>query len=445
MSSLLNIANSGLNAAQIALNVVGQNIANVNTVGYSRQEAQFRSLVGFGSLDNGQGVEVSGVRRISDDYLVSQQWRAKSSQGYAESFHQYINVTEQLLGSESMSISLGYDSFFASLSSALDSPETPAQREQIVSSANALTNRFRQLSANLATQERQINEQLNSSTTQVNSYLKQVAALNTQIRELAAKGGNTSQLEDSRDQVVRELSSHIEVRVNRQQNGDFDLSLPHGEPLVLSSSTASLEIVGNNITMQFGQQAFKLTSLGEGSIGGLMSYRSNVLNSTKGGLDTIAKKLADEFNAKQLSGLDLAGAGGVAMFTYDQLDIAGTISVASGFTGSKLAFAQLNANGTAPGPGDNRNLQAILTIKDSQYDAYSALVGKLAVQSGQAKADVTSATQLEQQISDKVSSVSGVNSDEEGIKLMAFTRAYQANAKVISTADQLFDSLLGMF
>jgi flagellar hook-associated protein 1 FlgK len=90
-------------------------------------------------------------------------------------------------------------------------------------------------------------------------------------------------------------------------------------------------------------------------------------------------------------------------------------------------------------------LQAILTIKDSQYDAYSALVGKLAVQSGQAKADVTSATQLEQQISDKVSSVSGVNSDEEGIKLMAFTRAYQANAKVISTADQLFDSLLGMF
>ncbi|MGL5201665.1 MAG: flagellar basal body protein, partial [Aeromonas veronii] len=94
--SLLNIGFSGLNAAQIALNVTAQNIANVNTIGYSRQEAMTGSLSGFGRLDNGQGVEVTGVRRITDDYLVSQHWRSRSATGASYSFHQYINTTEQL-------------------------------------------------------------------------------------------------------------------------------------------------------------------------------------------------------------------------------------------------------------------------------------------------------------------------------------------------------------
>ncbi|MDF2274361.1 lateral flagellar hook-associated protein LfgK, partial [Aeromonas caviae] len=169
--SLLSIGFSGLNASQIALNISAQNIANVNTIGYSRQEAMMGSLSGFGRMDNGMGVEVTGVRRITDDYLVSQHWRSRSATGSSYAFHQYINTTEQLLGSESMNITKGLDSFFASLSAALDSPETPAQRSQIVSSAGALANRFGQLNESLLTQEKQIDDQLGSTITQVNSYL----------------------------------------------------------------------------------------------------------------------------------------------------------------------------------------------------------------------------------------------------------------------------------
>lgn len=438
--SLLNIGFSGLNAAQIAMNVVGQNIANVHTPGYSRQEATMGSVAGFGRLDNGQGVMVTGVRRISDDYLVSQHWRSGSSVGRAYSFHQYINTTEQLFGSESMSISIGLDSFFASLSGALDSPETGAQREQIVSSGNALANRFRQLSSSLATQEREISEQLGSSVEQVNSYLEQVGKLNRQISELAAKGGNTSALEDSRDLVVRQLSGLVEVRVTRQENGDYDLSLPGGEPLVLGQSSSTLTLKGDVLSLSFGTQTFDVPSLGEGSIGGVLDYRREVLRPAKAELNQIASKLADEFNVKQQGGVDLAGNPGKPMFTYDPADPAATLKIADGFAGSDLAFAKAGG-----GPGDNRNLQEMLTIKDGQYDAYASLVGRLAVQSGQAKSEMESSVKLDKQIGDKVSSVSGVNQDEEGMKLMAFTKAYQANAKVISTADQLFDSLLSMF
>lgn len=438
--SMLNIGFSGLNAAQIALNVTAQNIANVNTIGYSRQEAMMGSLSGFGRLDNGMGVEVTGVRRITDDYLVSQHWRSRSSTGASYSFHQYINTTEQLLGSESMNIAKGLDSFFASLSAALDSPETPAQRSQIVSSAGALANRFGQLNESMLTQEKQIDDQLNSTVFQVNSYLKQVAELNTQISEQASKGVNTSVLEDSREQIVRELSTFMEVRVNRQSDGSFSLSLPQGQPLVLAGSSSTLSLAGDSLSLSFGPQSFDVPKLHGGSLAGVLEYRTTVLRPLRDELNQIAKKLADDFNAKQSGGVDLHGNPGESLFTYDPLNPSGTLKIADGFTGDDLAFAKAGG-----GSGDNRNLQELLTIKDSQYDAYSALLGRMAVQSGQAKATMEADANMEKQLATKLSSVSGVNTDEEGVKIMAYTKAYQANAKVISTSDQLFNSILNMF
>ena len=438
--SLLNIGASGLNAAQIALNLTAQNIANVNTIGYSRQEAMMGSLSGFGRLDNGMGVEVTGVRRITDDYLVSQHWRSRSSTGASYSFHQYINTTEQLLGSESMNIAKGLDSFFASLSAALDSPETPAQRSQIVSSAGALANRFSQLNESMLTQEKQIDDQLNSTVSQVNSYLKQVAELNTQISEQASKGVNTSVLEDSREQIVRELSTFMEVRVNRQSDGSFSLSLPQGQPLVLAGSSSTLSLAGDSLSLSFGPQSFDVPKLHGGSLAGVIEYRTTVLRPLRDELNQIAKKLADDFNAKQSGGVDLHGNPGKSLFTYDPLNPSGTLKIADGFTGDDLAFAKAGG-----GSGDNRNLQELLTIKDSQYDAYSALLGRMAVQSGQAKATMEADANMEKQLATKLSSVSGVNTDEEGVKIMAYTKAYQANAKVISTSDQLFNSILNMF
>ncbi|MCR3971097.1 lateral flagellar hook-associated protein LfgK [Aeromonas veronii] len=444
--SLLNIGASGLNAAQIALNLTAQNIANVNTIGYSRQEAMMGSLSGFGRLDNGAGVEVTGVRRVTDDYLVAQHWRSRAATGSSYAFHQYINTTEQLLGSESMNIAKGLDSFFASLSAALDSPETPAQRSQIVSSAGALANRFTQLDESMVTQEKQIDDQLNSTVSQVNSYLKQLAELNMQIGDQTAKAVNTAALEDSREQVVRELSTYMEVRVNRQSDGAFAISLPQGQPLVLGSSSSTLALAGDKLSLAFGGQTFEVPKLHGGSLAGVMDYRTTVLRPTREALNQIASKLADEFNAKQSGGVDLNGNGEAGkptskkMFTYDKLNPAGTLRVAVDFTGDDLAFAKAGG-----GKGDNRNLQDLLTIKNGQYDAYSALLGKMAVQSGQAKASMQADANMEKQMAAKLSSVSGVNTDEEGVKVMAYTKAYQANAKVISTSEQLFNSILNMF
>ena len=128
------------------------------------------------------------------------------------------------------------------------------------------------------------------------------------------------------------------------------------------------------------------------------------------------------------------------MFTYDASSPALSLQVVSGFKPDDLAFGSATT-----GKGDNTNLQAMLALKDNHYDAYSNLLGDLAVKSGQAKLDKTASAQLVTEVQNKVNSVSGVNLDEEGVSIMQYSKAYQANAKVITTANTLFDTVLGMF
>jgi flagellar hook-associated protein 1 FlgK len=232
----------------------------------------------------------------------------------------------------------------------------------------------------------------------------------------------------------------MEVRVNRQSDGTFAVSLPQGQPLVLGGSSSTLTVAGDKLSLDFGGQTFDVPKLHGGTLAGVMDYRSTVLRPLRDDLNQIAKKLADEFNTKQGAGFDLNGNAGKPLFTYDPLNPCGSLRVAAGFTGDDLAFAQAGG-----GKGDNRNLQDMMTIKNGQYDAYSALLGKIAVQSGQSKATMQADANMEKDVAAKLSSISGVNSDEEGVKIMAYTQAYQANAKVISTSEQLFSSIINMF
>ena len=451
--SMLNIGYSGLNAAQMALNVASNNIANANTAGYSRQEVLMGSRLGNGSLDNGNGVQVSSVRRIADNYLIAQLWRSGSASGFQSSFNQYINTTEQVLGSSALNISTGVDNFFAALSAASESPESSAPRQQIVSAATALAGRYNQLAVNLDNQERQLADQLTTSVEQLNSTTTQVAKLNQQITELSARGGNVSQLEDQRDQSLRDLAKLVDIQVNRMDDGTVSVSLSQGQPLVLANSSASLVLKGDDLSLQFGTQSFPIEQKLQGSLGGLLGYRQDVLRPTRNELNSMATLLADELNKQQAQGFDINSPAGQGkpLFTYDTADPARTLGVATGFGANDLAFtaSKLDAvTGTLVadgGSGDNRNLQAMLALKDHHYDAYAGLLGSLAVQSSQSAAELTANKQLEAQVKSQVDSVSGVNQDEEGVSIMQYTKAYQANAKVISTANELFDSLLSMF
>ena len=443
MSLLVN-GLSGLLAAQHALNVSSQNTANVNTPGYSRQEALLASRQGnsFGRLDAGSGVSVVSLRRVADSYLTAGVWRTTSQAGFDGQYKQLIGYVEQVFGSDQLGITAGLDSFYAALNAAADAPQSTAPRQQILASAQALANRFNQLSANLDLQTRQIDEQSDALLAESNTRLAEVAKLNRSIVETLSKGGNVAALEDQRDQAVEALSKLMQLQVNRQRDGSLSLSMANGQALVLGGSAAALSRTGNAFNVSIANQTLPLAGNPGGSLGALMAYRSDELVPLRGQLNDLAQDIADNINTQLAAGLDIQdpAQAGAPLFSYDPLNPAGSIRLDAGITYDKLAFA--SAGG---GLGDNRNLLALLEQKDAFYSDYVGIVGSLAVRSGQVGAEAKASAQLQEDAMAQRDSVSGVNLDEEGMQLMRYMQAYQANAKVVGAADQLFDTLLSMF
>jgi flagellar hook-associated protein 1 FlgK len=154
---------------------------------------------------------VSSVRRIADK-LPDRPAGAAVRQWFSEQLQSVHQYTEQVLGSSALNISTGVDKLLAALSAASESPESSAPRQQIVSAATALAGRYNQLAVSLDNQERQLADQLATSVEQLNSTTTQVAKLNQQITELSARGGNVSQLEDQRDQSLRDLAKLVDIQ-----------------------------------------------------------------------------------------------------------------------------------------------------------------------------------------------------------------------------------------
>jgi len=442
--SILNIGLSGLTASQIALSVTAQNTANVNVDGYSRQEAQLASRYSnsFGPLDAGMGVGVTGLRRVADDYLTAQLWRVTSQQSYHEGFNQYIGQAEQLVSSDSLNISLGMDAFFASLDAASEQPQSIAPRQQVVSSAGALARRFNQLASSLQLQGTQLTGQIDASLSQINTYTRQIADLNAKIADLTARSGNTSQLEDQRDNAIKNLSKLTEVQVSRQADSTVTVSLGQGQPLVLGSVAAKMSRIDSDLSVDLAGQKFPISGNVGGTLGGLLDYRDDVLKPAQQTLDQIATQLADDFNTQLAAGTDINDPRGTGkpLFTYDPSNPAGSLAITAGYQPEDLAFGS-----AAAGVGDNSNLLALLAQKDGNYDAYTSLVGSLAIRSAQAQSELDASAQLVTEVQAKRDGVSGVNLEEENANMLKYLQSYQANAKVISTADQLFTTLLQMF
>lgn len=437
--AMINNGLSGLLASQTALNTMSQNVANVNVPGYSRQEVQLTARqTGFGVM-GGSGVQVTGLRRVADDFLTGQLWRAESEAGRHGQVSDYLGQLETLLGSKDSSLLPGLNQFFAALHSAAETPQSIAPRQQIIAASEALSQRFNHLGNQIDAQERRVLDQLDASNSQANSLLEQVATLNEKIKAIGAQGGSVGILEDKRDETLRELSQLVEVRSTRQQDGTLNVTLPQGQPLVLGNQAGVIQRDDTELSVQFGTQNFSLDGEIGGSLGGLLLHREQQLLPARAELNAIAEQLAEKVNAQLGTGFDLNNTAGKPLFSFTPGDAAGSLRVSADFTAEDLALS-----GQTDAPGNNDNLQALLGLQDDSYEAFRGLVGKLAISSAQWQADADASTNILSQAQARRDSVSGVNLDEEAMNMMNYVQNYQANAKVIGTADQLFNTLLNM-
>ncbi|MDL2356927.1 MAG: flagellar hook-associated protein FlgK [Pseudomonadota bacterium] len=325
--NLLNIGKTGLYAAQAGLSTTGHNIANANTVGFSRQTVIQSSLPAqnMGNGFSGSGTEVADIQRFSDQFLNSQVRVAQSSASALSTYGAQIGQIDNLLADTTSGLSPTLQDFFKSVQDLTANAGSTASRQSFLSSAESLAARFQGINGRLDEIRSGVNSQISSNVDLVNSYATQIAKLNDQIGVLATSTGHApNDLLDARDQLVLELNKHVKATAVPGANSTVTVSIGSGQPLVVGSRAFQLATtstpgdpsrLGVGYVTPGGVTPMADATLSGGELGGLLDFRTGTLDPAQNSLGRIAMGMAASYNAQNRLGVDSAGNPGGDLFT----------------------------------------------------------------------------------------------------------------------------------
>lgn len=540
MASIFDVGTSALSSLQRAISTTGNNIANVNTEGYSRQQVEFssRNPEYNGGFALGTGVEVSSIRRAYDQFLTADVQARTSSSGYYSLYADTSSQIDNLLADPATSISSAMDQFFASMEAVANSPTSQPERQVMLSEAQTLTSRFNYVDARLSELAEDMNQRMGVFVEDVNRQLQDVAALNEQIKRLErSSGGSPNELLDERDRVIESLSKILRVDARTQDDGSINLFTVGGHRLVSQSGAESLRIAQGALADGPAQIFVSAAGLAEseltdrnlgGELGAAIDVSNNMIDRARRDIGLLAVGLADTFNKQhregdtpnQTAGQDFftsllplttpatlnSGTTGVSAVIDDVTQLTGasyrvdytdsevtltnletdetqeingtnitvegltfTVSTVSNLTdgdsfrieptaraASSMAVmltdpSEITAAANGGAAGDNRNMLALINLRDannlrngsqSLYGVYTSAVSKVAVDTRSARANSEAELSLLNSVTDQRASITGVNLEEEAASLIRYQQAYQAAAQIITTANDVFDTLL---
>ena len=311
--SSFDIGLTGLNAAQKALDVIGNNVANTATEGYHRQTVSLTPA--YLRLNNGVlmggGVVVQGITRAIDIFLETEILRQQSSLSQVSQESTTLSSIEaafgELMGNTGLNAAI--DQFFNSLNDLSAHPDQDIYQNDVLASADAMTGQFRTLGDFLSNLETQIKLQAENVVEQVNTLAGQIANLNDNIQRIEMSGGQTGNLLDQRDQLIKQVSELAGVQTQQRDYGVVDVDIG-GVPIVMGSNTMQLE-VGLNENGLLGitpAGAFTYqTTIDGGQLGGLLSLHNTSVSSIQSDLDTLAKAIIQQVNQYHVQGVGSDG------------------------------------------------------------------------------------------------------------------------------------------
>ncbi|WP_145540722.1 flagellar hook-associated protein FlgK [Yersinia alsatica] len=451
--NFIKTAFSGAQAAQAHLAGVAMNTANTLTPGYSRQKSLQSAIGSTNNLSAGKGVQLEGFQRISDDYLVRQEWSAMSDKSYYEAKSHYFDGIEKTIASDETSLSAGLDEFYNSLSSLSSAPDSMPPRVQFINDANSLAMRFNNINRAIENQKVMINNQREGIVNEVNTLLSGIAKDNHQIEKLIYSGGNVNEILDSRDQKIRELSQQLDINVIKTDRGYLNVSLKDGSPLVdgMGASILEVKMSGNRfdgLQLKYANSTFDTSSSCGSQLGGINDYQAGALQEIQDSTNNIAEQLAIAFNTQLQAGSDLTGTPGVNLFVFDRSNPTGVLKITS-IRPEQLALATIGQPA-----GDNGNVTELLKSRHSGIsalgsnsinDSSNMMVSNTAVKNRTNRINLNDKSANLAFSTQQRESVSGVDMNEEGKDLIGYQNLYQANVRVMNVGNKLFTDLLALF
>ena len=506
----LSISSRGLSVSSAALLVTNNNISNVNTAGYSRQEVK-QTAVTPAAIYNGKyiigaGAAVESVTRVRSFRLDQKYWQNNSSLGELQAKADRLAEIEAAFGEteDAAAFTTAINNFSSALEDLSTDPGSSSARVALQQAGAALCEYFNTTSANLTRLREDCNNDVKLTVGQINSYAKQIAALNEQIRVAAAGGTAANDLEDQRTLLIDKLSGLVDVNVTQTSvgklaNGNDDIVLSitiHGETLVNNGMARSLECYeitdGSNQAGLYGIRwqdtgtAFTPDSgelkaylelrdgTGEGSqYKGIVYYRNQ--------LNQFARTLAKAFNegifadgtsayAGHAGGVGLDGSTGIRFFSYDGLATAELLDSGTSTTDYDSIYANITAAtislsaevladvdtiaaaSSGGGAENSENISALLELlgdssmfnTGTPLEFMDSIIATVGTGSQYMQTMAGKQSSLVNTIDTRRASIAGVSTNEETANLTKYQEAYEASAVMVSTWSEIYATTINM-
>ena len=478
----LDLSARALGVTQKGLGVTAHNIANVNTPGYTRQRQSLEGALpvndGTGAI--GTGVAQRTIERVQDSFMQSRLIQEHASQGSLHSEVRVLSQLESLFNEQfgegiTPQLSELYDAFGDLATSS--TPGQPIERAALVGVAQTVISTFNRFDSQMAELQRSTDRAVVGLLPEVNSLLTQIAELNQEIAK-AETLAPANDLRDQQERVLRDLASVMEITTIEDGQGLTTVLFEGGIPLVENTTAASLVAVANpthpfdptfsSIHIQAGSQSFDITNrVRGGELGGLLTSRDIHVADARNDLDALAFSLAQTVNDQHNLGLGLNDLVNRDFFSIaDPSQVAGAaggISLNADILADSNNIAAAGASSPAE-QGDTENARLLADLRDVLLPSYapgdlagapSGLSQSVIQQSASlvasrgrvAELAGVSLRQQEQilaEIQDRRDEIAGVSLDEEVTNLIRLQSSYQANARVISTVNEMLDQLTSL-
>jgi len=464
ISGMMDVGKRSLMNSQTALQTVGHNIANKSTEGYSRQRVELMTNepANEGNLRIGMGARAGVITRVNNPWLEKQIQRESTNMGYSDARADALGRVEQVYNEQTnKGLNQYMTGFFNSFRELSNNPESLASRTMVREAGESMTKEFAKVVTQLKDVQDDLDGQLMTVTEEINQMTKEVAQLNEKIQVVEVQGIPANDERDRRDLLLKKLGDKIDISWAEGKDGHVIVTA--GRTGILVSGTSSTELKAARTDDRDRVEIFyQSTANGTpvnitnqirgGRMGGALEVRDEIIEGFLGQVDNMAYTMATEVNKAHVEGFDRYGKQGVLFFEQPE-DVKGAAQTLSVNRTIFNDVGRIAAGAEAGAPGDNTVANVISNLQNRQLmdggsstfdDFYNTQVGQIGTVTQRAVKSQESQRNVLQQLQNIRESISGVSLDEETTKMIEFQKAYDASARVIRTADEMFDTILNL-
>ncbi len=464
----IEIGRRALQAQQAALNTTGHNIANANTIGYSRRQVNLENAISNINGGIGTGADVASIQRQRSNFDDAQMRVQQQVLGRWQSLERSLGSIEAIFNEPAgagsseagtifnepsgLGLSGSLSRFWNAWQDLANVPESGAARAAVRQEADFLVTTLHQYHSKLSDTRVELDKEIVVEVEEINEILDQLAAINDELPAASFSGSDAGDLKDRRDILVDELSGKVDISLVERENGQISVLLS-GHNLLEGDNVSHLRVRqvaqdGHAVSRVVFEDDGSNTPIGEGKLRGLVDVRDGVVPDLLGRIDSMASAMVEGLNALHRTGFGRDGGTGVNFFDPEKVN-------ASNIAVSDAILADLNnISASADGnSGDNGMALAISALRNENLledgtntmeGFYYEMLGDIGARSREAQTMAENNRLFAQQIDNRRQSIQGVSLNDEASNLVLFQRAYQAAARAVSIIDDLMEVTINL-